>query len=114
MANPERERLLRTLKQELQFLESGGYRAKNNWRPPFIFEDSPSCMREPSSECSASGCALLQFVPEARTKGTSPCRHIPLTLQGQTVDSFYKTGTQEELEKALRSWLTARIKELEG
>jgi hypothetical protein len=41
------------------------------------------------------------------------CRYIPLNPAGETVDSLYRTGTQEELERALRSWLMATIQELE-
>ena len=38
--------LLTVLKQELEFLEQGGYRrcSEKNGRPLFIFEDSPTCM----------------------------------------------------------------------
>ena len=38
--------LLDVLKAELQFLEKGGYRhtARAEWRPQFIFQDSPTCL----------------------------------------------------------------------
>jgi hypothetical protein len=42
-----------------------------------------------------------------------PCRYIPLSNRGETVDSFYRSGTQEELELALRQWLAATIERLE-
>jgi len=38
-------------------------------------------------------------------RDTFPCRHIPLTSRGETVNSFYAWGTEEELETALREWL---------
>ena len=47
----------------------------------------------------------MQFVPQDRRETRSPCRHIPLTSRGETVNSFYGWGTEEELETALRAWL---------
>ena len=40
-----RQSLLELLKTELEFVVSGGYRrsARSPWRPPYIFEESPSC-----------------------------------------------------------------------
>lgn len=34
---------LQILKQELEFLEKGGYRSPIAWRWPLAFEDSPTC-----------------------------------------------------------------------
>ena len=111
--SPEREKVLQILKRELEFLEQGGYHAPNSWRPPLTFEDSPTCLRAPDSNCADLNCALLGFVPQEYRSRSGACRYIPLNLAGETVDSFYRTGTQEELEKALRSWLIATIQELE-
>ena len=47
----------------------------------------------------------MQFVPQDRRETRFPCRHIPLTSRGETVNSFYEWGTEEELEIALRAWL---------
>lgn len=56
----------------------------------------------------------MQFVPEnARTKQT-PCIHIPLSPSGDTLDSLYRTGTQQEIEEALGTWLRATISRLEA
>lgn len=117
MAKDQRN-LLDVLKAELAFLESGGYRnpIRAKWRPQFIFQDSPTCLnygdlirRNPCSEC-----VLIDLVPEEyRTKKT-PCRHIPLNVQGETVDSLYRTGAQEELEAAVATWLKSTILRLEG
>jgi hypothetical protein len=38
-------------------------------------------------------------------RNTFPCRYIPLTSRGETVNPFYEWGTEEELETALRAWL---------
>jgi len=59
-------------------------------------------------------CSLIEFVPENRRATQFPCRHIPLTSRGETVNSFYEWGTEEELETALREWLLETIKELES
>ena len=37
----------------------------------------------------------------------------PLTTRGETVNSFYEWGPEEELETALREWLRQTIRELE-
>jgi hypothetical protein len=108
--------LLDVLKFELEFLEQGGYGRlpREAWRPRFIFEDSPTCMnfnskdREPCSEC-----LLMQFVPEDARKEQTPCIHIPLSLSGDTLDSLYRTGTQQEIEAALGDWLRATIHRLD-
>ena len=109
--------LLEVLKFELDFLEQGGYGRlpRESWRPRFIFEDSPTCMnfnskdREPCEEC-----LLMQFVPaEARTEQV-PCTHIPLSLNGETLNSLYRTGTQQEIEEALGAWLRETIHRLEA
>lgn len=113
----DRHNLLRTLRGELAFIESGGYRnsIRAPWRAQFMFEDSPTCInvdpnqaRKPCSECP-----LIAFVPEDQRKRRSPCRYIPLNELGETVDSLYRTGTQEELEAAAVTWLKARIEKLE-
>lgn len=79
-----------------------------------IFEDSPICLRNESLGCQEANCSLMQFVPPQERERSIPCRYIPLNNKGETVDSFYRTGTAAELESALRLWLTARIEELEG
>lgn len=109
--------LLDVLKFELAFLEQGGYGRlpRESWRARFVFEDSPTCMNFNSKDRgSCSECLLLQFVPEnARTKQT-PCIHIPLSPGGETLESLYRTGTQQEIEEALGAWLRATIGRLEA
>jgi hypothetical protein len=101
------------LKAELQFLEKGGYRhtARADWRPQFIFQDSPTCLNfdttQPPKPCS--DCTLTQFIPEDRRDKKVPCRYIPLSENGETIDSFYRAGTQEDLETAVTQWLKSTI-----
>jgi hypothetical protein len=109
--------LLEVLKAELEFLEKGGYRhtARAPWRPQFMFQDSPTCLNfDPAQQPRlCSECLLMQFVPEDLRSNKIPCRHIPLSDHGETIDSFYRIGTQEELEVAVAQWLKTTIARLE-
>lgn len=109
--------LVDVLKTELQFLEKGGYRhtARAGWRPHFIFQDSPTCLNfdptQPSRPCTE--CILMELLPGDRRDKKIPCRSIPLSENGETIDSFYRAGTQEELETAVAQWLKNTITRLE-
>lgn len=117
MAQDHRD-ILEVLKFELSFLEDGGYGRSPHapWRPPAVFEDSPICPNfcDPARPHPCESCLLEQFVPEDRRAESIPCRFIQLTDQGQTVDDFYRTGTQIGMEEALARWLRTRIQEIEG
>ena len=56
----------------------------------------------------------MEFVPSECRSEPVPCHHIRLNGAHETLDSLYRTGTQDEMEEALGSWLTATIKRLEG
>ncbi len=113
----DKRNLLPVLKKELEFLEKGGYRetARVPWRPQFIFQDSPSCLNfdpmQPPKPCT--GCVLTQLVPENLRNKKIPCRYIPLNERGETIDSFYRSGTRNELEEAFGRWLRVTIRNLE-
>ena len=109
--------LLNVLKAELEFLEKGGYHhtARASWRPQFMFQDSQTCLNsdrtQPPKPCI--DCVLMQLIPEDSRSKKIPCRHIPLNEQGETIDFFYCTGTQEEMETAVARWLKTTIARLE-
>ncbi|HYM76396.1 MAG TPA: hypothetical protein VE377_10505 [Candidatus Dormibacteraeota bacterium] len=109
--------ILDVLKFELSFLEDGGYGRSPHapWRAPAVFEDSPICPNfcDPARPHPCESCLLEQFVPEGLRKETVPCRFIPLTQEGQTVDDLYRTGSQVEMETALAVWLRAQIARIE-
>jgi len=107
------ESTLQVLHKELKFVQKGGYRAPLVWRAPLVFEDSPNCPKEGCSSCPAADCALMRFVPKEHRHEAVPCRHIPLNESGETVDSLYRTGTNEEIEQMLESWLLETIRQLE-
>lgn len=116
MSNDKRD-LLTVLKAELEFVEKGGYRntGLSAWRPQFIFQDSPTCLNsdptQPPRPCGE--CVLNQLVPADLRRRNIPCRYIPLNEQGETIDSFYRCGTRQELESALRIWLRTTIQRLD-
>ncbi len=116
-AMPDKRNLLETLRAELAFVESGGYRNKPRfpWRPSFVFEDSPTCFNlQAKHDPSCLECLMLQFVPRDKAELPFPCRHIPLTPNGESVAHFYECGTEEELEAAVKNWLKLKIAELEN
>ena len=104
---------LSLLRNELQFLSTGGYRSPILWRPPRIFEDSPTCPKDAWSSCPHADCALLDLVPAQCRQEKIPCRHIPLNERGESLDSLYNTATNEEIAETLRQWLLKTIAELE-
>jgi hypothetical protein len=111
--------ILNLLKQELAFLERGGYGGALPWRPVSIFLDSPSCPNRLDAERSTPcpECWLFQFVPERFHQEMDPCHFIALNNDGETVHSMSRQYTQVEVEEAVLSWLKAeiqRMEELEG
>jgi hypothetical protein len=117
MDRDERD-LLDVLKFELEFMEKGGYgrSPREPWRPQFIFEDSPTCMnydcKENPGPCS--DCVLMHWIPDEHREEKAACRHIPLGPSGETLDSLYRYGDQQEIEGAVATWLRATISQLEA
>jgi len=109
--------LLDLLKFELKFLEDGGYGRSphTSWRRELVFEDSPTCLNfgDPVRSHPCTECLLMRLVPSELRNQVSPCRLIPLTDKGETIDYFYRCGTQLELEEALASWLRKQIRCIE-
>jgi hypothetical protein len=56
---------------------------------------------------------LIKFVPSELQSESSPCRFIPLNEKGETIDYFYRCGTQLEMEEALAGWLRSEITRIE-
>jgi len=109
---------LEALKAELEFVEKGGYRRmlENSWGPALVFEDSPICVNRTRSEprLPCSECVLAFFVPEEHRERSVPCRYIPLNPQGETLDDLYRTGSYEEMERAVGEWLKTVIARMEA
>ena len=117
MAKDNRD-LLDVLKLELKVLELGGYGSspREPWRQHLAFEDSPSCMNYDSKANPApcEECVPMQLVPPDQRGQKTPCQHIPLTKEEETLDYLYRCGTQQEIEDAMRTWLRATIQKLEA
>ena len=112
-----RRNVLGLLKEELAFLDRGGYRRSPSfpWRARYIFEESPSCpnFTDRTRPHRCLDCWLMEFVaPDLRAEQV-PCRFVELAPNGLTVDSLYRCGTLAEAEQALRQWLHQRIREME-
>lgn len=56
----------------------------------------------------------MKFVPEEQRNQNSPCRFIPLTEKGETIEHLYRYGTQIELKEALKRWLRGEISRIEA
>jgi hypothetical protein len=117
MKKDERE-IVEVLKSELEFIESGGYARSpgESWRPPCIFEDSPSCAnfgcREKQVACE--DCVLAQLVPPELRSAKPLCRNIPLNPAAETLESLYRSSYQYEIERILVQWLQSKIAELQA
>jgi len=109
---------LEVLKAELNFVKKGGYgrSPREPWRVQLFFEDSPTCMNYDTKEdrTPCAECLLMQFVPADKHGERVPCRHIPLTSDGDTLLQLYRGGTEQEIEEAVSSWLGKEIAKLEG
>jgi hypothetical protein len=108
--------LLKMFQFELRFLEDGGYgrSPRAPWRPSYVFEDSPTCLNfdDPARPHPCADCPLMAFVPSQFRGESAPCRFIALTEAEETIDYFYRSGTQMELEESLACWLRKQIERM--
>jgi len=111
-----RAEIINRLKEELAFLNRGGYGGTLPWRPVAMFLDSPSCPnrldKDRTTPCPQ--CWLFQFVPEQYRQEMEACHFIPLNDDRETVHSMSRQYTPGEVEAALKRWLEAEIDHLEG
>jgi hypothetical protein len=117
MEKDERD-LLEVLKFELNFVEKGGYypSPREPRKMSFIFEDSPTCMNYDSKDNPGpcGECVLMGLVPPDQRNQTIPCRHIPLSPEGETLDSLYRNAEPAELQDIYGKWLRATIAKIEN
>lgn len=116
MATDERD-ILELLKDELHFIEKGGYgrSVRTPWQSKSTFQDSLSCINYgyPGRVHSCNECHLLDFVsPENWTKEV-PCHHIPLNTNGDTIEDLELQDNEAKLQREVSAWLRAKIKEIE-
>jgi hypothetical protein len=116
MVTDERD-ILELLKDELDFIEKGGYgrSVRTPWQSKSTFQDSLTCINYgyPYRAHPCTECQLLEFVsPEHRTE-TVPCHFIPLDIDGETIEDLQLQDNEARLERKVTTWLRARIKEIE-
>ena len=109
--------LLELLKEELLFLEQGGY--GRSVRTPSIakspFQDSLTCINYgyPYRAHPCNECHLTDFVDAKHRTEQIPCHFIPLNEAGETIEDLEAQENQAKLESTLKEWMRAKIKELE-
>jgi hypothetical protein len=119
MTMPKDDRdLLELFKEELDFLEKGGYgrSVRTPWKLTSAFQDSLTCINYgyPYRAHPCDECHLIDFVPSEKRAETIPCHHIPLDPKGETtVETLEVEENQQKLENAVKDWLRARIKQIE-
>lgn len=110
-----RTEIIKLLKQELAFLDRGGYGGALPWKPVAMFLDSPSCPNrlDVHRGTPCSRCWLFQFVPERYHEELEACHFIPLNSDGETLHTMTRQYTPGEVEAALKKWLQEEIQYLE-
>jgi hypothetical protein len=114
MANDERD-ILEVLKNELEFVEKGGYgrSVRTPWQPTSVFQDSLTCFCYPT-HVHDDQCVLMKCVPPDQRPAGVPCHKIPLNEAGDTIETLEAQGDQQKLEDTVKAWLRKRISEIEA
>ena len=116
MAKDDRP-ILELLKDELAFIEQGGYgRSVRTPRlPKSAFQDSLTCInyQDPAQTHPCNECHLIDFVANEHRSEEVPCHFIALNDAGETIADLEAQGNQAKLEATLKQWMKARIKQIE-
>jgi hypothetical protein len=116
MAKDERD-ILEVLKDELSFIEQGGYgrSVRTPWKPKSAFQDSLTCINyaDPDRAHPCNECHLLDFVSPEHHGEEVPCHFIPLNDAGETIEALELEDNEANLEREVKDWLRARIREIE-
>lgn len=110
--------VLAILKQELDFIEKGGYgrSVRTPWLPKSVFQDSLSCLNYgyPYRAHPCTECHLIDFVgPEDRSQPV-PCHSILLNEKGDTIAKLELEANESRMENAVKRWLEAKIRQIEA
>src|ERR671939_455083 len=110
MTMPKDDRdLLELFREELDFLEKGGYgrSVSTPWKPTSAFQDSLTCINfgYPYRAHPCNECALVDFVPPEKLGETVPCHHIPLGENAETIETLELEENQHKMENAIQQWL---------
>ena len=116
MANDDRD-ILELLKDELRFIEQGGYgrSVRAPWKQISTFQDSLTCINYgyPYRAHPCNECHLIDFVDSEHKCTAIPCHHIPLNEAGETIEDLEAADNEVKLEHRVKDWLQARINEIE-
>ena len=109
--------ILELLKDELDFIEKGGYgrSVRTPWKPTSTFQDSLTCINYgyPYRAHPCNECHLIDFVSPEHQSEAIPCHHIVITEAGETIEDLELEDNQAKMEEAIKQWLRARIKQIE-
>lgn len=109
--------ILELLKDELEFVEQGGYgrSVRTPWQQRSAFQDSLTCVNyaDPNHTHPCSDCHLLDFVSAEHRGEEVPCHFIPLNKAGETIEALEPRDNEAKLERELKDWLRTRIREIE-
>ena len=115
MARDDRD-ILELLKDELGFIEKGGYgrSVRTPWLQKSTFQDSLTCINYgyPYRAHPCNECHLLDFVSLEHHGAEVPCHYIPLNEAGETIEDLEAEDNQAKLQHRVRVWLRARIKSI--
>jgi hypothetical protein len=116
MAKDDRD-ILEVLKEELDFIEKGGYgrSVRTPWKPKSAFQDSLTCINygHPYRAHPCNECHLLDFVSPEHRNAEVPCHFIPLNEAWETIEDLEAEDNEAKLERKVREWLRAEIKAIE-
>ena len=116
MAKDDRD-ILELLKEELAFIEQGGYgrSVRTPWLPKSAFQDSLTCINyaDPDRAHPCSECHLLDFVEAEHKTEQVPCHYIALNDAGETIEDLEAQDNQPKLERTLTQWMRNKINEIE-
>ena len=116
MSHDDRD-ILELLKEELDFIEKGGYgrSVRTPWLQKSAFQDSLTCINYgyPYRAHPCNECHLLDFVSPEHHGAEVPCHYIPLNEAGETIEGLEAEDNEAKLERKVRDWLHATIKGIE-
>ena len=116
MAKDDRD-ILELLKDELDFIEKGGYgrSVRTPWKPKSAFQDSLTCINyaDPERSHPCDECHLIDFVPQSHQQDEIPCHAIPVNAAGDTILDLELEGNDAKLQRGIKEWLRARIAQIE-
>lgn len=114
---PDNRDLLEILKEELSFIEQGGYgrSVRTPEQPKSVFQDSRACINyaDPNHTYPCTDCHLLDFVSPEHKDEAVPCHFIPLNDAGETIEDLEDQDNEAKLERRVRDWLRAKIRQIE-